>query len=48
MGRRFVPMVAFAAVGGNKDASLTLAEYGDCAYRVIGKQQLCATASSPQ
>jgi carboxypeptidase T len=37
-----------AQTARNRDASLTLAEYGDCAYRVIGKQQLCATASSPR
>ncbi|MER7273672.1 M14 family metallopeptidase [Dactylosporangium sp. NPDC000244] len=37
-----------AQTARNRDASLTLAEYADCAYRVIGKQQLCATAPSPR
>ncbi|MFB9449894.1 zinc carboxypeptidase [Dactylosporangium vinaceum] len=33
----------------NQDASLTLAEYADCAYRAIKKeQQYCTTAPSPR
>jgi carboxypeptidase T len=40
--------VITAQTARNKDASLTLAEYADCAYKVIGKAQLCATASSPR